>query len=118
MVAAGFGKVTSAFRTVAHNRDVGGVPNSYHLLGRAIDVARRRGVTHQMIDAALKEAGYTLVESLDERDHSHFAFAATPPRLHRQNISVEIVSPTPSSIPSRPRVLADDHGILIATPQR
>ena len=118
MVAAGFGKVTSAFRTVSHNRDVGGVPNSYHLLGRAIDVERRRGVTHQMIDAALKKAGYTLVESLNERDHSHFAFAAVSPSLHRQISSVKIVSPTASIIPSSPRMLADDHGILIATPQR
>ena len=45
-IAAGFGVVTSTFRTVAHNHAVGGVPDSFHLLGRAIDVARRPGVTH------------------------------------------------------------------------
>jgi hypothetical protein len=70
-----WGRVTSTFRTPAHNRAVGGVRNSYHLRGRAIDIARRPGVTHAMIAAAFRNAGYRLIESLDEGDHSHFAFA-------------------------------------------
>jgi hypothetical protein len=70
-----WGRVTSTLRSIAHNRAVGGVPNSYHLRGRAIDIARRPGVTHAMIAAAFRNAGYRLVESLDEGDHSHFAFA-------------------------------------------
>ena len=70
-----WGRVTSTLRTPAHNRAVGGVPNSYHLRGRAIDIARRPGVTHAQIAAAFRNAGYRLVESLDEGDHSHFAFA-------------------------------------------
>ena len=74
-IAAAFGVVTSTFRTVEHNRAVGGVPNSYHLLDRALDIVRRPGVSHAAIAAALRAAGYTLVESLDEGDHSHFAFA-------------------------------------------
>ncbi len=73
-IGAQWGRVTSTFRSVAHNRAVGGVPNSYHLRGRAIDIARRPGVTHSMIAAAFRNAGYQLVESLDEGDHSHFAF--------------------------------------------
>ena len=77
-LVSAYGLVTSTFRTVAHNKAVGGVADSYHLLDRAIDIARRPGVTHQQIEAALKRAGYNLVESLDERDHSHFAFAALP----------------------------------------
>jgi len=71
-----WGRVTSTFRTAAHNRDVGGVPNSYHLRGRAIDIARRPGVSHSQIAAAYRAAGYSLAESLDEGDHSHFAFGA------------------------------------------
>ena len=74
-IGAQWGRVTSTWRSVAHNRRVGGVPNSYHLRGRAIDIARRPGVTHSMIAAAFRNAGYQLVESLDEGDHSHFAFS-------------------------------------------
>jgi hypothetical protein len=104
-IVATFGTITSMYRTVAHNRAVGGVPNSYHLLGRAIDVVRRPGVTHRMIDAALRAAGFSLIESLDERDHSHFAFG-----------QVSAAQPTPAghqaSGPPAPRLLADEHGIL------
>jgi hypothetical protein len=60
-LAAVFGTVTSIHRTVERNRLVGGVPNSFHLSGRAIDVARRPGVTHDQIAAALRRAGYNLV---------------------------------------------------------
>jgi hypothetical protein len=70
-----WGRVTSTYRSVAHNRAVGGVPNSFHLSGRAIDIARRPGVNHAMIAEAYRRAGYRLVESLDEGDHSHFAFS-------------------------------------------
>ncbi len=76
-----WGRVTSTYRSPAHNREVGGVPNSYHLLGRAIDIARGPGVNHAMIKAAYQRAGYQLVESLDEGDHSHFAFSFGPPRV-------------------------------------
>jgi hypothetical protein len=73
-----WGQVTSTYRSPQHNRAVGGVPNSYHLRGRAIDIARRPGVTHAQLAAAFRNAGYSLAESLDEGDHSHFAFG--PPK--------------------------------------
>lgn len=73
-IGARWGRVTSTYRTPAHNRQVGGVRNSWHLSGRAIDIARRPGVSHWQIAAALRAAGYFLIESLDEGDHSHFAF--------------------------------------------
>ncbi len=69
-----WGVVTSLRRTPAHNRAVGGVPNSHHLGGRAIDIARRAGVRHADVAAAYRKAGFVLIESLDEGDHSHFAF--------------------------------------------
>ena len=47
---------------------------------RAIDIARRPGVSHAQIAAAYRNAGYSLAESLDEGDHSHFAFG--PPKRH------------------------------------
>jgi hypothetical protein len=73
-LGARWGTVTSVHRSPAHNRAVGGAPNSYHLTGRAIDIARRPGVRHAQLDAAFRRAGYVLIESLDEGDHSHFAF--------------------------------------------
>jgi hypothetical protein len=75
-----WGRVTSTYRSPRHNRAVGGVPNSFHLSGRAIDIARRGGVSHSAIRAAYLNAGYSLVEALDEGDHSHFAFSFGPPR--------------------------------------
>ena len=73
-IGARWGRVTSTYRSPEHNRRVRGVPNSYHLSGRAIDIARRAGVRHAEIESAYRAAGYRLVESLDEGAHSHFAF--------------------------------------------
>ena len=75
-IGARWGTVTSTYRSREHNRRVGGVRNSYHLSGRAIDIARRAGVRHAEIESAYRSAGYRLVESLDEGDHSHFAFGS------------------------------------------
>jgi hypothetical protein len=73
-IGSHWGRVTSTYRSPEHNRRVGGVRNSYHMSGRAIDIARRPGVSHWQIAAAFRNAGYRLIESLDEGDHSHFAF--------------------------------------------
>jgi hypothetical protein len=78
-----WGRVTSTWRSPEHNRRVGGVRNSYHMSGRAIDIARRPGVTHWQIAAAFRNAGYRLIESLDEGDHSHFAFGTGEGPVYR-----------------------------------
>lgn len=70
-----FGTVTSTLRSPGRNKAVGGAPNSFHLSGRAIDIARKPGVSHAQIEQAYRQAGFQIVESLDEGDHSHFAFA-------------------------------------------
>jgi hypothetical protein len=106
-IAAAFGVVTSTFRTIAHNREVGGVANSYHLLGRAIDIVRRPRISHAQIAAALRAAGYVLVESLDEGDHSHFAFGPAVTAA-----AVKAAEQAPAPLP--PRVVADEHGSLLA----
>ena len=74
-----WGRVTSMRRSAEHNRRVGGVRNSYHLSGQAVDIARRPGVSHHQIVAAYRNAGYSLIEALDEGDHTHLAFG-TPHR--------------------------------------
>ena len=78
-----WGRVTSTWRSPERNRRVGGVRNSFHLSGRAIDIARRPGVTHAQIAAAFRNAGYRLIESLDEGDHSHFAFGTGAAPVYR-----------------------------------
>lgn len=80
-LGAHWGVVTSTMRSPRHNLAVGGAPHSYHLQGRAIDIARFRGVSHTRIAAAYRAAGYQLLESLDEGDHSHFAFAGLASRM-------------------------------------
>jgi Peptidase M15 len=115
-IGSGYGVVTSEFRTVAHNRLVGGVPNSLHLVGRAIDIQRRPGVSHRMIDAAMRQAGLPLVESLDEGDHSHFAFAMVTPAVlppMRPAMAGVASAPLVPAKPAGPRVAADEHGLLL-----
>lgn len=113
-VVAPFGIATSLWRSAEHNRRVGGMPNSYHLLGRAIDVQRRPGVSHAMLDAALRKAGFVPIESLDEIDHSHFAFlpagsTVTARRLETATAAIAVVPPKAAE----PRVAADLHGTLL-----
>jgi hypothetical protein len=111
-VAANYGAITSIYRSVEHNRAVGGVANSYHLQGRAIDVARRPGVTHAQIAAALTRAGYKMIESLDEGDHSHFAFGGPGETITPQQVAVAYPPPPEPTGPKPTPVLADDHGTL------
>jgi hypothetical protein len=92
-----WGRVTSTIRSVAHNRAVGGVRNSWHLSGRAIDIARRPGVTHAQIAAAFRNAGYYLIESLDEGDHSHFAFGGSGVRYASQPRTTQQASTSAST---------------------
>jgi hypothetical protein len=111
-VAAGYGVITSGWRSVAHNRAVGGVPNSYHLHGAAIDVARKPGVSHRQIAAALRSAGLILIESLDEGDHSHFAFGPVLPATRRLQSQPAAAGYTSTPRPTNPVLAADRHGVL------
>lgn len=111
-LAAVFGTVTSVHRTVERNRLVGGVPNSYHLSGRAIDIARKPGVSHAQIAATLRVAGYNLIESLDEGDHSHFAFGSANALPGSAPILATVAAALPKPKPER-QLLADNHGMLL-----
>jgi hypothetical protein len=94
-IGSQWGRVTSTYRSPAHNRRVGGVRNSFHLIGRAIDIARRPGVTHAQIAAAYRNAGYRLIESLDEGDHSHIAFGTgAAPALLSASVSGSVFKPS------------------------
>ena len=100
-IARKYGRVTSTYRSPAHNRRVGGARNSYHLRGRAIDLVLRRGVSHREVDRAFRAAGYRVVESLDEGDHSHFAFGsglaiAQDPTETRPAVQMVTTGPKPT----------------------
>ena len=84
-----WGRVTSLRRSADHNRRVGGVANSYHLSGQAVDIARRPGVSHHQIVAAYRTAGYSLIEALDEGDHTHLAFGSPHHRGPRPQMVVQ-----------------------------
>ena len=49
-------RINSAYRCPVHNAEVGGRPDSYHLLGLAVDVAKPEGV--DLVDLAWK-VGFT-----------------------------------------------------------
>jgi hypothetical protein len=90
---------------------VGGVPNSFHLAGYAFDVRRNAGVTHQAIEELLRRAGYSPHESLDEVDHSHFAFLpASPLQAPEQPMPADARIPQQKA--TAPALVADEHGVL------
>ena len=94
-LASRFGRVTSTHRSPEHNRRVGGARNSWHLAGRAIDIARAPGVSHAEIAAAFRAAGYHLIESLDEGDHTHLAFGfGLAPRTFTPTLREPQTAPT------------------------
>jgi hypothetical protein len=109
-LARSWGRVTSTVRSPSRNRAVGGVRNSYHLSGRAIDIARYRGVRHAEIDAAFRRAGYHILESLDEGDHSHFAFGWGTPAPTRVRHRDE-PSPTQTAEVTRWRIVSVPRGL-------
>lgn len=68
--------VSSAFRCKQHNADVGGVKNSYHLLGRAVDISVTHDHAYTIIANAKKygfygvgvsQKGYKRFIHLDDR---------------------------------------------------
>lgn len=65
-----FGTVSSIKRSPAHNKRVGGVSNSMHLTGQAVDFVPTKGIDRRALVAALKQAG-PFTEVLDEGDHIH-----------------------------------------------
>jgi hypothetical protein len=51
-----------------------------------------------------------LIESLDEQDHSHFAFGGLPMSRAKTTPALE---PAPAPVKPLPRVAADEHGKLV-----
>ena len=66
--------ITSGTRTPERNAEVGGVPNSYHLRGQALDIKPPEGVSLQQFRQTLEARGVPVSELIDEGDHWHLAW--------------------------------------------
>lgn len=53
--------ITSGYRCSIHNKEVGGVANSQHLYGNAVDI-KIKGLTPQQVAEKAKEVGFTFVK--------------------------------------------------------
>jgi hypothetical protein len=63
-------QITSGVRTPEHNREVGGVPKSFHLTDQARDVVPPQGVSMEQFHAALK-ANMPGFDVINEGNHVH-----------------------------------------------
>lgn len=54
-------RITSGYRTIAHNEKVGGVPDSAHTKGRAADIACTSGTNRYIIVNSLLQAGFNRI---------------------------------------------------------
>jgi hypothetical protein len=68
--------VTSGLRTPEHNQEVGGVPNSQHLSGKAVDIVLPQGTSFQDFKTGLLQKGVKPTELIDEGDHIHIAWGS------------------------------------------
>lgn len=66
--------ITSGQRTPEHNAAVGGVPDSMHLSGQAVDFVPPKGTTKEQVAAALDKAGLPHTELIDEGTHIHWGW--------------------------------------------
>lgn len=66
--------VTSQQRTPQHNAEVGGVPDSQHLSGNAIDFVLPKGTTFEQVKQAMVSHGLPTSELIDEGTHVHWAW--------------------------------------------
>jgi hypothetical protein len=67
--------ITSTTRTPEHNAEVGGVPDSMHLGGQAVDFVLPKGATFDQVKAAVAQSGLQVTELLNEGSHVHIGWA-------------------------------------------
>ncbi len=65
---------TSGQRTPEHNAEVGGVPNSQHIPGQALDFVLPKGMTFDQVKTNLQLGRFKATELINEGDHIHVAW--------------------------------------------
>lgn len=66
--------ISSGQRTPAHNAAVGGVPNSMHIPGQAVDFVLPKGMSFDQVKQQFAAAGVPTTELLNEGDHVHWGW--------------------------------------------
>lgn len=65
------GSVTSAHRTVAHNREVGGAADSKHLGFRAVDIVCDNWSVKDRLIGTARDFGLFAIDEVDSKNHVH-----------------------------------------------
>jgi len=63
-------KITSGYRTPERNKAVGGVHDSYHMVGKAVDIVVE-GITAKEMEKHAKECGFTYMKYYPDRKFFH-----------------------------------------------
>ena len=71
--------ITSGYRDVTHNEDVGGVKDSSHTKGEAVDLRARNSHEHFLITKALMDAGFTRISKC-YKSHIHCDIDSIKPK--------------------------------------
>lgn len=66
--------ITSGQRTPDHNAAVGGVPDSMHLNGQAVDFVMPKGMSFDQVQQMVAQSGLQPTELLNEGSHVHLAW--------------------------------------------
>lgn len=65
------GRVTSGPRSQYHNRQVGGVASSFHLLGLAADVVLRNWGDQEVFTNSAARLGIQVIDEVESKSHLH-----------------------------------------------
>jgi hypothetical protein len=97
-------QITSGLRTAAHNAAVGGVPNSAHLTGNAVDFVPQ-GMSSTDAVTRLAQAGIPFDQLIDEGSNVHIAWGGQQRgQVLRRTPSggyVNVSAPTPATRPTQ-----------------